>query len=146
MYWLETWLTAWWPTKVLCQTSWPLSFQVTWYSMFRYASKVMNADYCWRPLVFPFRFTAHSQTTLLSICFLLVALLVPHVSDSFWARLSLSTLSQKITLVLVATELTLMFMTHLSLLTHLLYFFSSLIPKDVLFCSYYISFWSDLGD
>lgn len=68
---LETWLATRQPAKALPQISWPLSFQKAHYPMSWHASKVTNAYYYWRSFVFPFKFTAHSQNTLLSICSLL---------------------------------------------------------------------------
>ena len=85
MYPLETWLVAWWPTKALSQATWPLSFQETCYTMSQYASKVTNAEYYWKSLAFPFELITHSQTMLLSICFLLI---IPTGPPYVWFFLS----------------------------------------------------------
>jgi hypothetical protein len=81
------------------------------------------------PLSFLLNLLPQSQTTLLSICFLLVSPLAQLMSDTLLVQspssskvASLSyTLSRKMTLRLATTELTLMSMTHFPFL---LYYFS----------------------
>ena len=76
---------TWWLTKALCQEpdrALPKKKKKK-HAMSGYASKVSNADYYGGSLVFPFKSTAYSQTTLLSACSLLVSLLAHPMRCSF---------------------------------------------------------------
>lgn len=150
---LETWLATRQPAKALPQISWPLSFQKAHYPMSWHASKVTNAYYYWRSFVFPFKFTAHSQNTLLSICSLLgflyrsiLCLILFELHFRHHQKLPplISTFFQKTTSVGCSKAHTDIYDT--SFLSYSMpFFFSILDPKGRFSIRFYF-FWSDLGD